>query len=159
MSKRNKLKDKEKELLRSMIFEVNNAIMDMINIHSAKDGYLYTDIDRAKVLVKGKPLRLHSITKEDIPFRPVYNSKIMLIVFGLYTNKLAEEGRKIESYEYGPGSSKKDKIYISCIESGYDPVISKPYYNDSLRFFDVMCQLEEISPPVDLELLDELMII
>lgn len=158
MAKRQKLRQNEKDILRSMIFEINNFIMDMIEIHPNRDGYLVTDVDRAIVQIKGKPLRIHSITKSDLPFRPVYNSKIMLIVFGLFTNRLAEEGRKINSYEYGPGG-KKDKILMYCYEEGYEPVVSKPYYNDSLRFFDVMCQLDERQPPVDLEILDELMAI
>ena len=71
---------------------------------------------------------------------------------------LKQEGRYIKSIEYGPGG-KKDKIWLQCEEEGYGDEIlrSKPYYNDSLRYMDIMCQLNETLPPINLEELDSLM--
>lgn len=152
-----KLKQADKELMYEMIFQVNNEIMDMVGIHPNRDGYILTDIDRAYVQHKNKKLRLFNITKDDIAFRPLYNSKLMLMMFGLFTKRLKEEeGRELDSFEYGEGG-KKDKIVLSCTEVGYDPIFSKPYYNDSIRFFDIMCQLNETASMVNLEVLDELM--
>lgn len=140
-----------------MIYIVNNNIMFMTNIYPDDEGYIRTSYDDSYIQIKSRYIKLFKINKNDIPFRPVYNSKLMIMLFGLYTNVLKDEGRILEYWQYGPGDIKRDKIYLACKEKGYDELISQPYYSDSLRFFDIMCQLNETEPVVDLEYLDELL--
>lgn len=131
--------------------------MDLVSIYPDKDGYIKTMEDDSYIQIKNRYIKLFKISKNDIPFRPIYNSKLMVMLFGRYTNLLKDEGRVLEYWQYGPGDIRKDKIYLACKEKGYEEVISKPYRSDSLRFYDVMCQLSEIEPILDLEELDELL--
>lgn len=155
--KKKKLTQEEKEEMKGMIYLINNSIMEMLGIHPDKDGYIVCNWDGSKVLVRGKALKIRNISKEDVPFRPVHNAKLMMLLNGMLTSILAQEGRYIEYIQYGEGDRKVDKLYLMVKEKGYEPLVSDPYFNDALRYLDCMFQLNEITPPVDLERLDELM--
>ena len=100
---------------------------------------------------------MRNISKEDIPFRPLYNAKLMMLLNGMITMKLEQEGRHIEYTIYSDGDKKKDKLFIGVKEKGYDVVYSQPYYNDSLRYVDIISQILERPVPMDLLRIDELM--
>jgi len=157
-----KLKKEEKLLLKEMIFDLNSAIMDLLEMHPSKDGVILTDDEREMVQIQGKFLKIGRIDTKDrnkfLYFRPVLNSKLMFTLFGYYTEFILKpQGRYVKSIEYGPGNSKKDKIYLEVSEEGYDTIRSKPYMNDALRYIDCMFQLAEIRFPFNLEVLDELL--
>lgn len=150
------LTELEKEKMKSGIYMVNNFIMNMIGIKPDRNGFLSL-VSGEKLQVKGRSIKLFNIESQDIPFRPVYNAKMMLLIFGLYVSKLqAEDGRYIKSIAYG-NANKKDKNYIEVEEEDCDVVKSEEYYADSLRYVDAICQLSEVDPPLDLQELDALM--
>ena len=155
---KNKLSQKQKDELRQKVYSINNHLINtLLNLYLDENGYIRTVEDDSYIQIKNRYVKLFKISKNDIPFRPIYNSKLMVMLFGRFTNILKEEGRILEYWQYGPGSLRKDKVYLACKEKGYDEVISKPYHSDSLRFYDVMCQLNETEPLFDLEQLDELL--
>ena len=149
--------EKEKEKLKAMTLAVNKFILNILDMEITKEGYIYSAIEDSIISINKKLLKMFNISKNDIAFRPIYNSKLMLVLYSLYTKKIVADGREIEYWEYSSGSLKKDKISIGVKEKGYDIVYTKPYLNDSLRFLEVICLLEEVEPPVDLEELDALL--
>lgn len=151
-----KLTVADKEKMKSGIYMMNNFLMNMLEIKPDKLGFLRT-LDGSKLQIKGRDVKLFSITPESIPFRPVYNSKMMLLLFGVFSQRLQEEeGRYIGGLSYGP-AKRKEKNYIEIEEDGYDPLRSEEYYCDSLRFIDAMCKLNESEPPLNMHELDDLM--
>lgn len=157
--KRKKLTPKQRQTLIECTYAINLYLINVLGLHVDKTGSLRND-ENELIQIKNRELKVHSYNKEksntEIPFRPLYNAKLMQVLFALYTMEIGEDGRYIEYIEYGPGG-KKDRIWMKCKESGYDPCISKPYFNDSIRYIDIISQLAEFPPPVDLTLVDDLM--
>lgn len=151
-----KLTQAQAEMAREMVYHANRALLDLLQLTPDHQGYIRSKLDWSIIAIRGKNLKLFNITKDDMQFRPFYNTKLMTMLFSWFTNNLEEDGRKIEYWEYGPGNIRKDKITLICKEEGYPPITSEAYSNDSLRFFDMMCQLAEIDPPVDLQEMDAL---
>lgn len=152
--------EKDKEKLKEMALKVNKFLLQVLDMAITKEGYIYSYVEDSIISINKKLLKMYNINKNDIAFRPVYNPKLMLILYSLYTKKILKESkREIEYWEYSTGNLKKDKISIGVKEAGYDEILyTKAYWNDSLRFLELICLLEEIEPPVDLEELDSLLI-
>jgi hypothetical protein len=157
MARKKQLKPKEKEELKNLIYNLNNYLLDILNLYSDRDGFIRDCEDGSFLQVRGKFIKLRNISKEDIPFRPLYNAKLMMLLNGMVTMKLEQDGRHIEYTIYSDGDKKKDKLYIGVKEKGYDCVYSQPYFNDSLRYVDIISQILERPIPIDLLRIDELM--
>lgn len=157
MARKKQLKPKEKEELKFLIYNLNNYLLDILNLYADREGFIRDREDGSFIQVRGKFIKIRNTNKDDIPFRPLYNAKLMMLLNGLVTMRLEAEGRHIEYTLYSDGDKKKDKLYIGVKEEGYDIVYSQPYFNDSLRYIDVISQILERPCSIDLNRVDELM--
>ena len=154
-----RLKPSEKEEMRELIFGVNRYLLDLLELRPNSQGYLYSAIEDSYITVNGRSLRLFNVEKGDVRFAPVMNSKLMMVLFGLYLKKIKdEEGREMEYIEYEEeGSIRKNRLYLTIKEEGYDEEIkTERYYNDSLRLIDALSQIADVPINVDLLRLDHL---
>ena len=143
MARKKQLKPKEKEELKFLIYNLNNYLLDILNLYADREGFIRDREDGSFIQVRGKFIKIRNTNKDDIPFRPLYNAKLMMLLNGLVTMRLEAEGRHIEYTLYSDGDKKKDKLYIGV--------------NDSLRYIDVISQILERPCSIDLNRVDELM--
>lgn len=78
--------------------------------------------------------------RNDLEFNPVENSKLMNHLFSYYTNKIhQEDGRYINIYY--PVECAENKGFIELKDGDNNIMRSGEYYNDSLKYADLIFQL------------------
>lgn len=155
-----KTNENVKERLKELTLKVNQYLLEILELSITNDGYIYSNRFQSILSMNRKTLKMYNVKRStDIAFRPVYNPKLMLVLYSIYTKMIYQsERREIEYWEYDVGNLKKDKVAIRVKEAGYDELLkTAPYWNDSLRFLEIICLLSETTPPVDLVELDELL--
>lgn len=149
-----------KEYIKDMTLKVNEYLLNVLDLSITPEGYIYSNQFDSVLSMNRKLLKMHKINRStDIAFRPIHNPKLMLVLYSIYTKMLYQnEHREVEYWEYSSGNLKKDKISIRVKEVGYDEILeTAPYWNDSIRFLEVISLLSEVYPPIDLVELDELL--
>ena len=150
----------KKEYIKDLTLKVNQYLLEVLDLSITPEGYIYSNQLDSILSMNRKFLKMYKIDKStDIAFRPIYNPKLMLVLYSIFAKMLYQnDHREVEYWEYSPGNLKKDKISIRIKEVGYDEVLETgQYWNDSIRFLDVISLLAEACPPVDLVELDELL--
>ena len=149
-----------KEHIKDMTLKVNEYLLNVLDLSITPEGYIFSNQFESVLSMNRKLLKMYKINRStDIAFRPIHNPKLMLVLYSVFTKMLYQnEHREIEYWEYSSGNLKKDKISIRVKEVGYDEILeTAPYWNDSIRFLEVISLLSEVYPTVDLVELDELL--
>lgn len=149
-----------REYVKDMTLKVNQYLLDVLDLSITTEGYIYSNTFQSVLSMNKKFLKMYNVNKStDIAFRPVYNPKLMLVLYSIYSKMIYQaEHREIEYWEYSSGNLKKDKVSIRIKEVGYEDVLETvPYWNDSIRFLEVISLLSEYPVPVNLIELDELL--
>ena len=149
-----------KEYTKSMTLTINQYLLDVLDLSITAEGYIYSNVFQSVLSMNKKMLKMYNVNKSiDIAFRPVYNPKLMLVLYSIYSKMIYQsERREIEYWEYSDGNLKKDKVSIRIKEVGYEDILeTSPYWNDSIRFLEVISLLSEYPVPVNLDELDELL--
>ena len=155
-----KSKEDKKEYVKTLTLAVNQFLLDVLDLSITPEGYIFSNHLDSVLSMNHKMLKMYKVNRStDIAFRPIYNPKLMLVLYSIYTKTLYQtEHREIEYWEYSIGNLKKDKVSVRIKEVGYEDVLeTAPYWNDSIRFLEVICLLAEVYPPIDLVELDELL--
>ena len=149
-----------KEHIKDMTLKVNEYLLNVLDLSITPEGNIFSNQFESVLSMNRKLLKMYKINRStDIAFRPIHNPKLMLVLYSVFTKMLYQnEHREIEYWEYSSGNLKKDKISIRVKEVGYDEILeTAPYWNDSIRFLEVISLLSEVYPTVDLVELDELL--
>lgn len=150
----------KKERIKELTLKLNQYLLDVLDLSITKEGYIFSKPLQSVLSMNHKILKMYKVNRStDIAFRPIYNPKLMLVLYSVFSKMLYQnEHREVEYWEYGDGNLKKDKISIRIKEVGYEEILeTAPYWNDSIRFLEVISLLAELPPPVDLNELDELL--
>lgn len=124
--------------------DVNKRIMNEIGLEPGDNRYL-VDQDTGDVLkFNGKfilPIEDHC-ARDAIPFDPVNNVKLMNRLFAYYAQKQENEGEEpIHAFYPVPCETDPKKGYIEVKDESNNITRSKAYNSDSLKYADVLCQL------------------
>lgn len=78
---------------------------------------------------------------DELLFDPIHNTKQMQLLFGYYSNKLANENGSYISTIYSiPTGTSKSMSFLAIKVNGKE-LISRPYLNESVKYADLIYQL------------------
>lgn len=122
-----------------------NNILFKLNLGIDSDRIITDQETGSKILIKGKPLLLKEYGsvyyENEVEFDPINNQKLTSSLLSLYNKYLIEEGyESVSIYFYLP-PNKDGKVSISAKTSNDRVIITKPYFNDSLRIIDLIFKI------------------
>lgn len=130
----------------------NEKVLQEIGLEVDEDGRLIDDETGSSIMFKGKLLKVNNVGKNDILYDPLENPAMMGKLFTYFLNKNEKEtGVGTRTFGYG-NSNKKDKSYIELKKEDNSVVRSKSYYNDSLKYAEIIFKMnsdiydEDLSP-------------
>ena len=119
-----------------------NKLMQEIGL-DVNDNNCIIDQDNGNLLqFNGKNLKYNTdrFSKADVPFDPIQNVKLMSHLFSYFTGKLNDEdGRYINIYY--PVDIPNSKKGVIELKENNNTIRSNPYYNDSLKYADLIFKL------------------
>lgn len=125
----------------------NEFVMEEIGLEvSDYDKHIADQDTSLPITCNGKFLttktREEGIRSNEVLFDPIHNAKQMQLLFGYYTNKLAAENDGALYVDTLYAKKENEKGFSSlAIKVNRQEIASKPYCNESVKYADLICQL------------------
>lgn len=122
-------------------------IMQEIGLDIDDNNHIIDQDTGVALQFKGKQLKYINnkkcrLERNEIPFDPVCDAKLMNNLFAYYINKInAEDGRYVNIYYSVQDKNSKKGSIILKEERDNITMQSNSYYNDSLKYMDLILQL------------------
>lgn len=124
--------------------ELNIRIMKEIGLEINDHNYIIDQDNGTELMMNGKYLISErgktNVRDNSIIFDPKNNKKQMVNLFSYYTNKISEEDG-VEISVFYPSINKDGSGSITLVDDNNDEIKSKNYYNDCLKYADLIFQL------------------
>lgn len=140
---------------------MNKIIMNEIGLTVDSQSKVLDQDSREYLRYKSKNMKYSSqsqvtLGNKDIPFDPVSNKNIMSSLFDHFGRKIEDEGIYVSMYSERNTDDQKSSLEAKVNIDGEDTVLTtKSYYNDSLKYVDMIMQLNSPSSEVDLSKYDK----
>lgn len=136
--------------------EFNERVLQDIGLEVEDDGTIVDDETGDTIQFKGKTIKVNNIGQNDIEFDPIENPSMMSKLFTYFLAKNEKEtGVGTRTFAYS-NSNKKDKSYIELKKEDNTVVRSNSYFNDSLKYADIIFKMNSNVYDEDLSPLDSL---
>lgn len=120
--------------------DFNNKVMQEIGLEVDSNGNVIDQDSRNLIQFKSKNIKCTNIGRDDIPFNPLENASLMSKLFSYYVDKLDKEDGRYVSVYYPNARDKGEKGYIE-LKEGNNVIKSGTYYNDSIKYAELMMTL------------------
>lgn len=120
--------------------DFNNKVMQEIGLEVDSNGNVIDQDSRNLIQFKSKNIKCTNIGRDDIPFNPLENASLMSKLFSYYVDKLDKEDGRYVSVYYPNARDKGEKGYIE-LKEGTNVIKSGTYYNDSIKYAELMITL------------------
>lgn len=128
--------------------ELVNKLMQEIGLDIDNNNYIIDQDNGNQIKFNGKNLKYNSDqnnnrrNSNEILFNPIENPKLMNNLFSYYTDKInQEDGRYVNIYYPLDSGDNSGKGKIELKEDTNDTLQSNNYYNDCLKYADLIFQL------------------
>ena len=120
--------------------DFNTRILQEVGLEVDKHGHVIDQDTGIQLQFKGKNMKVGQCNRDEIQFDPLGNANVMASLFGYYiSNRMAEDGRYVSTY-YSTTKEKNERGSIE-VKEGDDVVSSDKFYNDSLKYGDLIFKL------------------
>lgn len=140
--------------------EFEQRILQNIGLDINIDGFIFDEDTGDTLMFRNKLIKTVNISYGDILYDPLGNPAMMNQLFSYFLVKNEKETNvpiRIISYYYdGNGNSnKKEKGFIEIKSENYELVLkSRSYYNDSLKYADLLFRMNSSIFDEDMSNLD-----
>lgn len=126
--------------------EFGDLTLREIGLDVNEDNHIVDEETGMPILMKGKFLKYNHgpakrVTRDEINYDPLNNSKLMNMLFGYYSDKLESEGSR--GIDMCASAITPNGKQVLKVKTGDDSIQSNPYYNESVRLMDVICKLND----------------
>ena len=127
--------------------EVNNLIMREMGLEVGRGNRIVDQDTGMPVLIRGMNLTAPGCYtgNNSMEFDPHNNKRLMNLLFGYFLNKHSEESDVDVLTYYNVDSG--NKSYIECKMSDNSTITSRAYSRDSLKYTDIITQLNGDESP------------
>jgi len=140
--------------------DFNVIILQEIGLEVDKDGIVSDQDTGTKLEYNKKKLTLSNnkevkhLNTEFVEFNPIDNPQLMNSLFDYYLNKINREDDRYIGMYHSSTNDKTKKGHIE-LKEGDSSIKSGDFYNDSLKYGDLILKLNESPVNIDLEALDK----
>lgn len=138
--------------------DFNSKVMQNIGLEIDEEKYVIDEYTGDRLQIKGKFIKTEVEEQDNtsIEFNPLENPTLMNKLFSYFLDKNEKEtnvGTKVFSHS---SNSKKERGYVILIQNDGTTYTSGKYYNDSLKYADIILKMNNPIIVDDLKPLDSI---
>ena len=134
--------------------DFNLKILENIGLEENEEGFIVDEDTGDLLQVKGKMIKTKDLDYNSIEYNPLENPMLMSNLFNYYLSKNEREtGVSTRVFSHS-SSNRKEKGYVLLIQEDETVYESGRYFNDSLKYADIILKMNSAVNNVDLKPLD-----
>lgn len=128
--------------------DVNKIIMDEIGLEVTRHGLIRDQDTGSNISINSHPLVAPNMGgRGKLEFDPYNDRKMMVALFNHFLTKVEEDEDKSVVVYYDVNSEKENKGRVECKMSDNTIIASKDYQRDSLKYLDIIMQMNGEKSP------------
>ena len=134
--------------------DFNQRVLENIGLEIDCDNYIVDQDTGDRIQIRGKLLKTQDVDYDSIEYNPLDNPMMMNKLFGYFLYKNEQEtgvGTRVFSHST---NNKKEKGYVELVQEDNTVYKSSSFYNDSLKYADIIFRMNSDLKPEDMKHLD-----